>query len=227
VNLWLKKFSILFKKELLINLRNLDSLISILFFTTIIVLIFYFGFSSQSISLNQFVPAFIWLSALFGGMLVLTQSYGPEKEGFVMDGIRQAPHIGTAFFLSKFVYNLLVVLTLELLTYGMLVILFNLSNPLQFLATYNLPYILGAIGFSAVGTTFANMVASHNRKEAILSIMLYPILIPLIVAVLKCFEFSASGQLISIESSWIKILVVFDIIYFVLSVLIFDELIKV
>lgn len=219
-------FFTLLKKEFLLGLRTKESFFSIIFFTFLVVLIFHFGFSFENKNITPYITSFVWLAGLFGGMLRLNQTYEPENTGKVMDGMRQIPHIATPFFLSKFLYNLLFILVLELFTFIMLIILFNLLNPWLYFSANWPPFLLGTIGLSCVGTVFSNMVISHNRREIILSIIAYPILIPIIIGVLSSFTYSATGNVMGLNVAWLKILAVFDIIYLTLSIMVFDALIK-
>lgn len=217
----------LFRKEILIGTRTRESVISVLFFTFLVVLIFHFGFSlDEGGNVIPYLAPFIWLSTLFGGMLRLNQTYEPENEGKVMDGMRQIPDIAIPFFLSKLLYNLIFIFVLMAFTFVMLVVLFNVREPLNYFGHAWLPLSLGALGLSCIGTVFSNMVISHNRREIILSVIAYPILIPLIIGVLESFVYSASGQLIELDYGWIKILAVFDVIFLVLSVVLFDLIIN-
>lgn len=220
---FLKTFWLLLRKESLLSLRAKESSISVVFFTFLVVLLFHFGFSGvEPQNIIPYLAAFLWLSTLFGGMLRLNQTFEPENEGKVMDGMRLVPGIAVPFFLSKFVSNLLFLFFLTLFTFLLLVFLFNIQNPLAYLAVAWCPLSLGIFGLASIGTLFSNMVISHHRRTLVLPIICYPILIPLIIGVLNAFVYSASGNLLGLEGSWIKILIVFDMIFFVMSLMLFE-----
>ncbi|MBF0107334.1 MAG: heme exporter protein CcmB [Deltaproteobacteria bacterium] len=216
----------LFKKELLLAARSSHPFVSVVFFTFLIVLVFHFGFSISEKEITRFIPSFIWLSTIFGGMLRLSQTFEPENEGQVLDGMRQIPGIAVPFFLTKFLFNFLFLILLELFTFIMLVVLFNITAPVHFLIANWPPFILGALGLASIGTVFSNMVISHNRKEIILAVISYPILVPLIIGVLKSFVFSQTGDIIELDTIWLKTLAVFDIVYLLLSIMVFDTVLK-
>ncbi len=220
-------FWLLLRKEFLIGMRTRESMVSALFFTFLIVLIFHFGFSlDEGGNVIPYLAPFIWLAALFGGMLRLNQTFEPENEGKVMDGMRQIPGIAVPFYLSKFLYNLFFILILMIFTSVMLTLLFNVREPLAYFSWVALPLFLGAVGLACVGTVFSNMVISHNRREIILSVISYPILIPLIMGVLKAVVYTAGGQVLGIDPGWIKILAVFDLVFLVLALGVFDFIIS-
>lgn len=223
---FLTLFWLLLKKEFLIGVRTRESLVSALFFTFLVVLIFHFGFSlDEGGNVVPYLTPFIWLAALFGGMLRLNQTFEPENEGKVMDGMRQIPGIAAPFYLSKFIFNLFFIILLMIFTSVMLVLLFNVREPLAYFSLAALPLFLGAMGLACIGTVFSNMVISHNRREIILSVISYPILIPLIMGVLKSVVYTAGGQILGIDAGWIKILAVFDLVFLILALGVFDFII--
>lgn len=206
--------------------RTRDSGISILLFSFLIVLIFHFGFSLGGRLPTPTVSAFIWLTTLFGGMLRLNQTFEAEAAGKVFEAMRLVPGVAIPLYVSKWIGNLLFLLVLEGFAFGLSVILFDLSQPLAFARVAIAPFALGAVGFASVGTLFSGMTVSHGRRELLLPLILYPVLIPLIVGAIKSLAYSAGGELVGLDVAWIKILLIFDVVYVTLSVLIFETVME-
>ena len=223
---FINHLSVLLKKEFILINRSRESLISVFFFSFLIILIFHFGFSLEGLNLVPFVLPFIWLAVLFGGMLRMNHTFEPENEGKVLDGLRLVKGIAVPFFLSKFLLNFIYVLFLELVAFFLVIIFFNLHAPFTYLSSVWLPFILGGFGFSCVGTTFASMVINHSRRNLILPVIVYPIIAPLIIGVLKSIVYGVDGRLLGLDASWLQILITFDVIYLVLSIMVFDVLLE-
>ncbi len=219
-------FLALLKKDLILASRTRDSGISVLFFSFLVVLIFHFGFSQGGAFPTPAISAFIWLTTLFGGMLRINQTFEAESAGRVMEAMRLLPHTAIPFYVSKFLGNLLFLVVLEIFSFVLSVVLFGLSEPLHYLRVACLPFFLGAIGFSGVGTLFSGMTAAHGRRDILLPIILYPVLVPLIIGAVKSLVYSASHSLVGLDPAWILILVVFDIVYLTLSVLVFEAVME-
>ncbi len=217
-------FLLFLSKEVTLIRRSHESLIAVVFFSFVVILIFHFGFALEGPLASSFVLSFVWLATLFGGMLRMNQTFEHENEGKVLDGLRLAGSVATPFWLSKFVFNIFYLLFLEVVSFFLVVVLFNVDHPLGFLSRTWLPLFLGTLGFACIGTTFSSMVASHNRHHLILPVIVYPMIAPLIIGVLKSVVFGTNGSVLGLDGDWIKILVAFDLIFMVMSLVVFEKL---
>lgn len=223
---FVRQFVTLFQNELLLTTRNKESFLSLVFFCFLVILVFDLGFSFQTAMILPLVFPFVWLATLFGGILRMNRTFEPEGSGEVFSGLRVIPKIAVPYFLSKFIINFFFILLIEVIVLFLVIFLFNVAQPVVYLKNGVIPFVLGAFGFACVGTVFSSMLITHKRKDLILPVILYPILVPIIVGVIKSFTYSVQGDLIGLEITWIKILGIFDIVYFVLSLLVFETLME-
>jgi heme exporter protein B len=100
--------------------------------------------------------------------------------------------------------------------------LFNLAfRPLL------LPIILlGTIGFSAVGTLVSAMTVHARAREVMLPILLFPIVMPALIAAVKLTAGVLDGQAWSEMRNWLQLLVGFDVIFSVLSYIAFEYIVE-
>jgi heme exporter protein B len=115
---------------------------------------------------------------------------------------------------------------LGIVSFGIVVFIFNVPNPSTLLKIIYYPFLLGSFGFVFVGTTFSVMLTSHERKDLVLPLISYPVLVPIVLGVMKVFVFSATGDLLGTDDAWIRILEAFDAIYFILSLMVIEVLIN-
>jgi ABC-type transport system involved in cytochrome c biogenesis permease component len=87
-----------------------------------------------------------------------------------------------------------------------------------------LPFALWLIGFCILGTVFSGMLLGYEKRDASLSLLLYPFMMPATIAWLKCFELSREGYLISVDINWVYFLALFDGIYLMLALYVQEEL---
>lgn len=216
-------FPTFLRKELTLTLKNAESLISVIFFCLIVLLIFQFGLApSRSPS---FAHALIIITALFGSLLRLNQSFQSESEGKMLDALRLTPGAMNALFLAKVTALVAFSLTLTLLTWAMAVLFLNTSHGISLLLFMSVPALLGFLGFHCVGCLFSSLTMQHGRKDVILPVILYPLLIPVIIAMLRCVDFDAiSGMPLGWNADWLKILISFDVIYGAASIMVFDKI---
>lgn len=219
------KFNALFVKEIRLLFRTSESFGSMLFFSFLVLLIFNFAFPPDGSRSAQFICPFVWLATLFGGMLRMSRTFEAEEEGNVFDSLRQIPQIAAPLFLSKFATNFLCLLILEGAAYLLAVLLFNPANPVEYFKITWGAYLLATLGFAFVGTTFAALLASSQRRDLLLPVIVYPILAPVLLGMIHCIDYSTTGG-VGLNFAWIQLLIGFDVIYGVASLMVYDAVLR-
>ena len=102
-------------------------------------------------------------------------------------------------------------------------VLFNLS-----LLTWPhlLVLFLGTYGFAAVGTVFSAIAVNTRAREVLLPILLFPVVLPVLVAGVKMTGALLDGETLSSLSNWIRLVVVYDIGFTVLAYLTFGFVVE-
>ncbi len=82
--------------------------------------------------------------------------------------------------------------------------------------------ILASVGFTAVGTVFAAMLSSIRTREVLLPILLFPIIIPIILAAVN-----GTQEILILEEAqfldrWLQLLIAFDVIFVAAGFLLFE-----
>lgn len=214
------RFFILFKNEVKLAISTSESFLSPAFFVFLIFLLFQMG---ESPALSWERGVFLsWMAPLLAGWLRMSRTFDLETDGGVMEGLRLIP--GTAFLiiLSKWLVNFAFILFLEAFSVALTILLFNLNHPFVFIKALSLPLILGAFGYSLLATFFAGLLMDHPRRDMILPVIGYPLLIPLVLGVIKCVSFGISGESFAWNADWLKILTGFNIIYLILVLIMWD-----
>jgi len=214
------KFLALIKKEWKLAMRQKAVFLSLLLFSTLVILLIYFGLEVLEVKPKGIVPPVIWLAIVFGGTLQLNRTYDFERDEDVLDGMRLIPNIATQFYLSKFAVNFLMLAVIAIFSSFVASLLFD--YPLMTEAgNIILPLFLGLLGLTSVGTTFSTMVMVHHKRDILLPAIFYPLIAPLSISVIKSMQ---TGYLDT--TSWFKILLAFDVIYVTASLLVFDKMME-
>jgi heme exporter protein B len=104
-------------------------------------------------------------------------------------------------------------------------ILFNLHSwnllPQLFLVT-----LLGTVGFCVLGTIMAAITLRARARELLLPLILFPLMIPIILATIRCMENILRAGEVGDAFPWLRLLVGFDVIFLTVGVLIFDWVIE-
>jgi heme exporter protein B len=86
--------------------------------------------------------------------------------------------------------------------------------------------LLGTIGFCALGTLMSAVTLRARARELLLPLVLFPLMIPVILATIRCLEeVLRAGQLVE-EIAWLRLLLGFDVIFLTAGVMIFDWVVE-
>jgi heme exporter protein B len=216
---------LLLRKDLLLELRRRDSLLTMFFFGTLLLFVFHFSFDLPPDKVAEMTPALLWLAFLFTGTLGLAQLFNAERENHCLDALLLSPLDRGALFLAKTSFNLILMVLVEIVVIPLFWILFNLNSwnllPQLFLVTF-----LGTVGFCVLGTIMAAITLKARARELLLPLILFPLMIPIILATIRCMENVLRTGEFGDALPWLRLLLGFDVIFLTLGVLIFDWVIE-
>lgn len=210
-------------KDVAAELRTKENLSAMVVFALLVLVIFNFAFELKGVDLATLGPGVLWVAFSFSGILGLGRSFAGEKDKGALDGMLLAPVDRGAIFLGKAIGNLLFITAMEAVTLPLYVILFNANFPWWPLVLY---IFLGTCGFAAVGTLLSAVAASTRMREVMLPILLFPVIVPLLVAAVKLLSGTLESLPFDDYSNWFSLLVAFDVIFAVVSFLVFEYVVE-
>jgi len=102
-------------------------------------------------------------------------------------------------------------------------ILFNIS---LFQPVLLLIVVLGTLGFAGVGTLFSAMAVHTRSREVMLPVLLFPVVVPAMIAAVKATGGILDGLLFSEIAHWVRLLAVFDVVFLAISFMTFDYVVE-
>ena len=114
--------------------------------------------------------------------------------------------------------NFLFLTVIELIALPLIVVLFNVALPWPTLGVL----LLGTLGLSSAGTVFAAMAVNTRLRDVLLPLMMLPVVVPLMVGVVQVTGALLKGRMFSDYASSLWLIVAFDVIFWVTSLLLFD-----
>ena len=189
------------------------------------MIIFSFAFGTDLQVYNGMVPGILWVAFIFSGLLGLNRSFGTERDKGTLSGLLLCPVAPWEIFLAKMIGTLIFTTIMEIFTFLVFIILYN-QNVLPFLVPLSLVIFLGTLGFSIVGTIFSAMSSATKARDVILSILVFPISVPVIIASVKATGLILEGRSIQTVYAWLKILVAFDMVFLLLAYLTFSHIME-
>lgn len=198
---------------------------SVVFLAALILLLFGFAIGPDTDAVKAAAGGVIWLTVLFSGVLSFNRSYEQELENGAMDALLLYPGDRRAIFVGKLLANLLFVLLVEAVMLPTAAILYDLPL-LGVLLPVGGVVLLGTVGFVTLGTFYSAMASRVRAREVLLPLLLFPMLIPLLVAAVEATGALLVGDAMGQSGAWIRMLAVFDIIFVAATVLAFEYVIE-
>ncbi|MBI2288620.1 MAG: heme exporter protein CcmB [Chloroflexi bacterium] len=222
MNFWSKVLTIAWK-DALSEIRTREIIFSVLVFTLLVIVIFNFAFSANQQMIELVAPGILWVTFAFAGVLSLNRSFIMEKEQACLDGLMMCPVSREVIYVGKMLASLLFMLVIEAIALPGFAFLFNLAvlSPQLIAIT-----VSTTIGFVAVGTLFSALAVNTKAREMVLPILFFPITVPIIISAVQASKLALAGEPWSELSPWLQIIGTFDIIFLVVSFLVFAFIIE-
>jgi len=212
-------------KDLLLEMRRRESLLAMFFFGVLLLFIFNFAFEIPRERAAEMAPGLLWLAFIFTGTLGLAQLYQAEKENHCLEALLLSPIDRGALFLAKVFFNLLLMLSVEVVVFPLFWMLFNLEA-WKLLPSLFLVALLGTLGFCAIGALFSAVTLKARARELLLPLVIFPLMIPVILATIRAMEILLRTGAFEEASPWLRLLIGFDVIFITAGFLIFEWVIE-
>jgi heme exporter protein B len=210
-------------KDLAAELRSRELLSSMLVFALLVILIFNFALELDAKTRANVTSGVLWVTFAFAGTLGLNRSMATEKDRGCLDGLLLAPVDRSAIYFGKALGNLVFMLIVEAIVLPVYSVLYNTN---LFQPGLLLIILLGSIGYVAVGTLLSSMAVQTRTRDVLLPILLFPVIIPVLIASVK----ASSGFLQGIELAeimpWINLLIVYDVVFTAVAFMVFDYVVE-
>ena len=186
---------LLLRKDLRLEIRRRESLLTMFFFGTLLLFVFHFSFEA-------------------------------ERGNHCLDALLLSPMDRGALFLAKVCFNIILMVLVEIFVIPLFWILFNLPSWEVIPSLFSMAF-LGTVGFCVLGTLLSAVTLKARARELLLPLVLFPLVVPVILATIRCMETVLRTGEIGAAAPWLRLLVGFDVIFLTLGVLIFDWVIDV
>ena len=225
-----RQIGALIRKDLGLQVRSKETLALIFVFSVLVVLIFAFAFGPifpEKVERGKLTASVLWTAFVFAGIITLNRSFTIERAHAALHGIRLTGVDAGNLYLSKVISNVVFLFLLEIVitpialqfldlldvaTVGILLKLFGVLS-------------IGTLGFCAVGVLLAGMSTSANGGESLLSVILLPLVIPVIMGGAKCtVSLLVTGGLEN--KFWLQLLIGYSLVFLASAYLLADAVIE-
>lgn len=212
-------------KDFKAEFRRKEILSSMLFFSLLIVVIINVTLNINKDILFENFTGLMWIVFLFTGVLGINRSFINERINDSYLGINLAVGESSIILVSKAVSNLAFIGIVQTIVIPLFFILFSVKWP-QNAFLFLLVNFLGTTGFVFLGT-FLSVLTINTNSEILLPIVLFPLLLPLVLAVVQASNLILKGAPLQLWGHWLGLILVFDFLYTLVPILLFDFVVEV
>ena len=221
--LWRATVAVL-RKDLRAELRTRYALNALLLFAVSTVIAISLGVGPVAPRANSDLPliqaALLWVALLFAAFTGLARAFVQEEENRTALALRlSAPPL--AVFLGKLLFNLLLLLLLDLLTAPLFVAMLRVQvgNAGLFVAFL----LAGSLALVAATTLIAAIIARASVKGALFAVLSFPILIPPLAVAIRGTALAFQGETWIGGLAPLQVLIAFTLALFVASLFLFKS----
>ena len=216
----------LMRKELLVELRRLESLPAMCLFAVTTFVVFHFALNRGSVE-GDLAAGILWVTLLFAAMLGINRLFVADAEQGGFDSFLLAPVDRSAMLISKTLTLLLFLLALELVAVPAFAVLL-LAPPLG----HALPDLLGVlaladVGVAVIGTLVAALAVRTRARDLLGPLLGLPLLVPIVIGAARASSpLLALGHASAPGARWLALLAVYDLLFGLIAYALFDFLLE-
>jgi heme exporter protein B len=212
------------QKEMLLQRRTRAQLAAIFVFGSSALLLFSFAIGPDSGALRQHAAGFLWLALLLSSTLSLAESFQSEMEQKAFEGLLLLPVPAAALFYAKALSNWIQLVLLGVALVPVMIVLYD-AGTMRVAGLVGV-ILLGAAGLAAPGTLYAAMTSQTRARQTLLPLLLFPLVVPVLLAAVKATSLLILGDPMGQARSWALLLVAFDAIHWSLAGLLFSRVVE-
>jgi heme exporter protein B len=192
-------------------------------FALLVLVLFAFALDPDRGVLARASAGLFWVAVLFSALLAVQRSFALESSDSARDGLRLSGLDPAGIFIGKAAAVAVQLLVLEVVLAIGVAVLYgsDLHGPVLLLTTC----LLATAGLAASGTIYGVLAAGLRVRETLLPLLMLPVVAPVLLAATRAWEAGLSGAT-GEGWSWLRILVVFAVVYSAVGVVAFGALLE-
>jgi heme exporter protein B len=216
--LWLNRSAAVLRKDLRIEFRTRYAYSALVMFavTTLVTV----SFSVGSFALeNDLAAALLWIILFFSAMAGLSRTFVHEEETGTATALKLAAE-PEPVFLGKLLFNVVLLFSLAILVIPLFLVMLNLS--VAMLPGFAAVMMLGCMGLAGASTILAAIVSKAGAKGSLLTVLAFPVLLPLLIGAINGTRTTMSGAAPGLLRPDLNLLFFYNGVAIVASLLLFE-----
>jgi heme exporter protein B len=213
------------RKDLLQEARSRAVTVATLFFSAVTLVMMAFAMGQDAELLRRSAPGVLWVALAFAGVITAAQSFQSDLEEGAFDQLLLYPVPRASVFLGKLLANWLYLAVLGLIMTPVTLVLYG-ARAGSDLWLLPVTLALGTFGFAVVATFYAALTANLQAREALLPVLMFPVVVPVLLGAVRSTEALVGLQNATLAGGWLQLLAGFDLVYFVTCTAIFHLVVE-
>ena len=215
---------VLLAKDLRIEWRSREGILTTACFALACVLVFSFGLVRDGTPVPDAGPAVLWVTVALAGTLAMARTFERERAAGTLMAVLASPTPRPAIYLGKWGALMALMFSVELVLLPLVALFFQMPidrEPLVLVALL----AAGTAGYAAIGTLFAAMLARTRTRDVLLPLLLYPMSVPVIIGGVRGTAAALADPYVpGVVSLWLPLLICFDAVFAILALWTFGTL---
>lgn len=219
----------LMRKELLVELRTLESVPAMSLFALSTLVVFHFALNRNSVE-GDLGAGILWVTLLFAAILGINRLFVADADQGGFDAFLLAPVDRSAMLLAKALTLLAYLAVLELVAvpaFALLLLGSPLGPALPWLAV---TLVLADVGVAAIGTLVAAMAVRTRARDLLGPLLALPLLVPIVIGgaratsplLVQAHRAATSGP----PTRWLLTMGLYDLVFGLIAFALFDFLLE-
>ena len=219
----------LLRKELLVELRTLESVPAMTLFAVTTFVVFHFALNRASVE-GDLASGILWVTLLFAAILAINRLFVADAEQGGFDGFLLAPVDRSAMFIAKLATLLAFLIVLELVAVPAFAILL-LGAPLgPALPGLVATLALGDLGVAVIGTLVAAMAVRTRARDLLGPLLALPLFVPIVIGGARATSpLLVTTHVVGVggpQTRWLLTLGLYDLVFGLIAYALFDFLLE-
>jgi heme exporter protein B len=216
----------LLRKELLVELRTLESVPAMSLFAVTTFVVFHFALNRNTVD-GDLAAGILWVTLLFAAILGINRLFVADADQGGFDAFLLAPVDRSAMLFAKALALLGYLIVLEIVAvpaFALLLLDASLGHALPGLIGV---LALGDLGIAAIGTLVAALAVRTRARDLLGPLLALPLLVPIVIGAAR----ATSPLLVASHAGepaarWLLTLGLYDLVFGLIAYALFDFLLE-
>ena len=221
----LRRVRAIARKDLTTELRAKAGFNGVASLAVTILILLGLALGPDAAALRNAAVGAVWLATLFSGVLAFNRSFQVELESGALEPLLLYPGPRWTIFAGKLLGNLVFVSLMVGICMAAGIVLFGITIPARWPELLAV-VALGVIGLVVLGTFYASMSSRSRAREVLLPLLLFPMLVPVLLAATTASKALLGADLMHEAGAWIRLLIGYDMVFLIATFIAFEHVIE-